>query len=71
MKIRITADSTCDLSPEYLAAHDVTIIPLTVTMGDRDYTDGVDIAPDDIFRHPKHERTQAFLKKIIAAGHRV
>ena len=51
MKIRITADSTCDLSPEYLAAHDVTIIPLTVTMGDRDYTDGIDIAPDDIFRH--------------------
>ncbi len=27
--------------------------------------------PDDIFRHPKEERTQAFLKKIIAAGHRV
>lgn len=27
--------------------------------------------PDDIFRQPKEERTQAFLKKIIAAGHRV
>ncbi len=27
--------------------------------------------PDDIFRHPRQERTQAFLKKIIAAGHRV
>lgn len=27
--------------------------------------------PDDIFRHPKQERTQSFLKKIIAAGHRV
>jgi polar amino acid transport system ATP-binding protein len=27
--------------------------------------------PDDIFRRPKQERTQAFLKKIIAAGHRV
>jgi polar amino acid transport system ATP-binding protein len=27
--------------------------------------------PDDIFRHPKEERTQTFLKKIIAAGHRV
>ncbi len=51
MKIRITADSTCDLSPEYLAAHDVTIIPLTVTMDGRDYTDGLDISPDDIFSH--------------------
>ena len=27
--------------------------------------------PDQIFSHPKEERTQAFLKKIIAAGHRV
>ena len=51
MIIRITADSTCDLSPEYLAAHDVTIIPLTVSMGEKDYTDGADISPDDIFRH--------------------
>ncbi|HEV7249702.1 MAG TPA: ectoine/hydroxyectoine ABC transporter ATP-binding protein EhuA [Shinella sp.] len=27
--------------------------------------------PDDIFSHPKQERTQSFLRKIIAAGHRV
>ncbi|OHV80962.1 ectoine/hydroxyectoine ABC transporter ATP-binding protein EhuA [Ensifer sp. LCM 4579] len=27
--------------------------------------------PADIFRHPKQERTQTFLRKIIAAGHRV
>ena len=51
MRIRITADSTCDLSPAYIAEHNITVIPLTVTMGGRDYTDGLDIAPDDIFRH--------------------
>ncbi|WP_416797443.1 ectoine/hydroxyectoine ABC transporter ATP-binding protein EhuA [Ciceribacter azotifigens] len=27
--------------------------------------------PEDIFQHPTQERTQAFLRKIIAAGHRV
>ena len=27
--------------------------------------------PDDIFRNPRQERTQNFLRKIIAAGHRV
>ena len=27
--------------------------------------------PDQIFTHPKQERTQTFLRKIIAAGHRV
>ena len=51
MKIRITCDSTCDLTPEYIAQHGITVIPLTVTMGGKDYTDGKDIAPDDIFRH--------------------
>lgn len=51
MKIRITADSTCDLSPEYIAAHNIAILPLAVAMGGRDYTDGLDITPEDIFRH--------------------
>jgi polar amino acid transport system ATP-binding protein len=27
--------------------------------------------PEQIFRHPREERTRAFLKKIVAAGHRV
>nr|WP_205518470.1 ectoine/hydroxyectoine ABC transporter ATP-binding protein EhuA [Pseudotabrizicola algicola] len=27
--------------------------------------------PEQIFTHPTHERTQTFLRKIIAAGHRV
>ncbi|OJF95585.1 ectoine/hydroxyectoine ABC transporter ATP-binding protein EhuA [Pararhizobium antarcticum] len=27
--------------------------------------------PDDIFRNPRQERTQTFLRKVIAAGHRV
>ena len=49
MKIQIMADSTCDLSPEYIAAHNVKIIPLQVNLNGRDYVDGVDITPDDIF----------------------
>lgn len=51
MKIRFSCDSTCDLRPEYVREHDIAVIPLTVTMGGEDYTDGADIAPDDIFRH--------------------
>ena len=27
--------------------------------------------PDQIFTKPREERTQAFLKKILAAGHRL
>ena len=50
MKIRIMTDSTCDLSPEYLRQHGVTMIPLSVNLDGRDYEDdGVSITPDDIF----------------------
>ena len=50
MKIKIMADSTCDLSPEYIAKHDIQMIPLQVNLNGHDYVDGVDITPDDIFR---------------------
>lgn len=51
MKIKITADSTCDLSPELVQKYDVGIIPLHVIMGDKTYSDGIDIVPQDIFKH--------------------
>ena len=51
MNIQITADSTCDLSPEYIARHNIAIIPLTIRMDGRDYTDGVDLQPDEIIQH--------------------
>ncbi len=47
--IKITADSTCDLSPELKEKYNVTITPIHVIMEDKDYLDGVDIKPEDIF----------------------
>ncbi len=51
MKIKITSDSTCDLSKEQIAQHDIHIFPLAVAMGGKDYHDGVDLAPDEIYAH--------------------
>lgn len=51
MKIKISSDSTCDLSPTQIAQHDISILPLTVTMNDRNFLDGVDIKPTDIYAH--------------------
>lgn len=51
MNIKITSDSTCDLSREQIDRHHITILPLAVAMGDRDYHDGVDITPPDIYAH--------------------
>ena len=51
MKIKITSDSTCDLSPELLQELDVALARLTVVKGGEQFTDGVDITPADIFAH--------------------
>lgn len=49
MKIKITADSTCDLSAELVERYNVGIIPLTVILGDTLHHDGIDITAQDIF----------------------
>ena len=48
-KIRISADSTCDLSPELVEKYDIAITPLKITLGDTDYTDQIDITPQKIY----------------------
>ncbi len=51
MKIKILSDSTCDLSAQQIAEHDITIIPLTVIKAGKEYLDGVTITPAEIFAH--------------------
>ena len=50
MKIRMTADSTCDLSPELVRKYDIGIAPLSVIIDGECFHDGVDVTPRDIFR---------------------
>ncbi len=51
MAIKITSDSTCDLTPELLERYDITLTPLYVTQDGKTGRDGVDICPEDIFAH--------------------
>ena len=48
--IKIVADSTCDLSPEIIEKTNITISPTYVVSNDKYYKDGVDIAPEDVFK---------------------
>lgn len=47
--IKMISDSTCDLSRELLEKYDVTILPLHVHLGEDEYEDGVNIAPDELY----------------------
>ena len=51
MKIKILSDSTCDLSPELLEKHDISLSSLTVIKDGKEFKDGLTITPDDIFAH--------------------
>lgn len=51
MKIKITSDSTCDLSPELIKKYDIDILPLYVSMGEETKKDGLEVVPEDIYDH--------------------
>ena len=54
-KVIITADSTNDLSLDLIKKHNIKIKPLTITLGEHSYSDGVDIDPDFIYKyHAEH-----------------
>lgn len=51
MNIKITADSTCDLTEELLRENEIEVFPLYVTKGNDSFRDCVDIFPADIVAH--------------------
>ncbi len=48
-KVSIISDSTCDLSKELLEKYNISTFPLHIHLGEEQYSDGVDITPEDIY----------------------
>lgn len=63
MSVKIIADSTCDLSEALLKTYDITILPLHIVLGDKEYKDIIEITPDEIYQwsdeHNKAPKTSA------------
>ena len=49
MSVKIIADSTCDLSKNLLEKYDISVVPLHIVLGDKEYKDGLEISPDEIY----------------------
>lgn len=56
-KIKLIADSTCDLSQELIEKYDISVIPLCIVMGDESFYDGVETTPDDIYKWADANKT--------------
>lgn len=63
--IKITSDSTCDLSDELIKKYNVGIFPIRVILGDKEYNDGEGITPQMIFDFVAESKT---LPKTAAAS---
>lgn len=48
--IRIIADSTCDLSEKLLDKYDISIVPLHIVLGEKEYRDEEEICADEIYQ---------------------
>ena len=51
MRVKITADSTCDLPPEIVDRYGIGIIPLYIIKDDKAYKDSLEITAGDIFSY--------------------
>ena len=50
MSVKIIADSTCDLSKDLLEKYNISIVPLHIVLGEKEYRDGSEIHPDEIYQ---------------------
>ena len=49
-RVSIISDSTCDLSKELLEKYDITVFPLHIHLGEKEYSDGIDITTEEIYQ---------------------
>ena len=49
-KIKITCDSTCDLTRELYEKYNIDVTPLGIALGESLYHDGVDVCTSDVFK---------------------
>ncbi len=82
-KIKITADSTCDLSEELCKRYDIDLASLHIVYGSESYDDRKDIFPEDIIKRYREKKelpktaavsvweyTELF-KKYVSEGYEV
>lgn len=55
-KIRIVADSTCDLTSDLIEKHGISILPLNIVLDMTSYCDGEEIVPDEIYTWAEKNR---------------
>jgi len=56
-RIRVVTDSASDLPQEYATRLDIDVVSLTIRFGDEEFTDRVDLSPDEFWAKCKASKT--------------
>lgn len=56
-KVKIIADSTCDLTDELFQKYDISMIPLCIVMNDKSYFDRIEMTVEEIFKWSEENKT--------------
>lgn len=56
-KIILSADSTCDIGDELKNRYQVHYVPLHIILNERDYKDGIDISPEQVYQEYYDQKT--------------
>jgi DegV family protein with EDD domain len=57
MALKIITDSAADLPQDFISQHGIEVVPLMVYHGDREFEDGVTLAPAELFAGMRDGRT--------------
>lgn len=55
--VKVISDSTCDLSPELVERYDIDILPLHIVLQQKEFLDGKNITPDEIYAWAEENQT--------------
>lgn len=81
--VKVISDSTCDLSPELVERYNIDILPLHVLIDEKEFLDGVNITPQEIYKWsdetrktpktsaPSLEETMDLFRKYLDAGNEI
>lgn len=68
-KVKITVDSTCDLSQALLEKYDISVRPLYIVKGGESLQDGVEITPRDIYDYVEQTGNVTTTSAVSVGGY--
>ena len=55
-RVAVVTDSVAQVHPQVAGDLDITVVPMKLVLGGREYRDGIDITPAELYRYMREEK---------------